>query len=128
VDILKSSAGSVHITGHSIGGLDARKAIVDHPDIAARVSCLTTVGTPHHGTTSADRALRAGGRILIAALSRIIDLDGFADLTTSACLRFNQLAQDAEARNQVRYRTVYAIEDLQRTIALLQHDLGPTPS
>jgi len=118
--IIGSGATPIHIIGHSMGGLDARKVLVDDPELTSHIACLTTIGTPHHGTTSADRALRAGGRILIAALSRLIDLEGFADLTTAACLRFNQSSRDAEAHNSVRYRTVAAVEDLQRTIALLQ--------
>jgi triacylglycerol lipase len=118
--ILAGGAPSVHIIAHSMGGLDARMVLADHPELAARVSCLTTIGTPHHGTTSADRALKLGGRLLIASLLRIIDLRGFKDLTTSACQAFNDRVRDHEVTNQVRYRTVAAVEDLQRTTPLLQ--------
>ena len=118
--IVGGGATSIHIIGHSMGGLDARKVLAENPELAAHVTCLTTIGTPHHGTTSADRALRVGGRVLISALSRLIDLEGFADLTTAACLRFNQSCRDAEVHNSVRYRAVAAVEDLQRTIAILQ--------
>jgi triacylglycerol esterase/lipase EstA (alpha/beta hydrolase family) len=58
-------ADSLHIIGHSMGGLDARLVIAENPAIAARISCVTTIGTPHHGTTSADRALRFGGSVAI---------------------------------------------------------------
>ena len=87
--ILAAGAGSVHVIAHSMGGLDARMVLADHPELATRVSCLTTIGTPHLGTTSADRALQLGGRLLISALLPIIDLRGFKDLTTSACHAFN---------------------------------------
>jgi triacylglycerol lipase len=118
--ILAAGVPSVHIIAHSMGGLDARMVIADHPELATRVSCLTTIGTPHHGTTSADRALQLGGRLLIASLLPIIDLRGFSDLTTSACQVFNDRVQDREVTNRVRYRTVAAVEDLQRTTPLLQ--------
>ena len=118
--ILAAGISSVHIIAHSMGGLDARMVIADHPQLATRVSCLTTIGTPHHGTTSADRALRLGGRLLIASLLPIIDLHGFSDLTTSACRAFNDRVRDHEVANGVRYRTVAATEDLPRTTPLLQ--------
>lgn len=119
-EVFAEGAPSVHIIAHSMGGLDARMVIVDHPDIAARVSCLTTIGTPHFGTTSADRGLQSGGGRLIEILSPLIDLEGFNDLTTSACRAFNDRARDSEATNTVRYRTVAAAEDLARTTPLLQ--------
>ena len=118
--ILATGVSSVHIIAHSMGGLDARMVIADHPELATRVSCLTTIGTPHHGTTSADRALQVGGRLLIASLLPVIDLQGFNDLTTSACRAFNDRVRDHEVANGVRYRTVAAIEDLPRTTPLLQ--------
>jgi triacylglycerol lipase len=118
--IIDGGAHSVHIIAHSMGGLDARMVLADHPELATRVSCLTTIGTPHHGTTSADRGLQLGGRLLIASLLPIIDLRGFSDLTTSACQAFNDRIRDREVANQVRYRTVAAVEDLPRTTPLLQ--------
>lgn len=118
--VIAAGASPVHIIGHSMGGLDARLVIANNPALAARVSCLTTIGTPHHGTTSADRGLRLGGGILIAALLPIIDLEGFRDLTTTACRAFNERVRDAEVANGVRYRAVAAVEDLARTTPLLQ--------
>ncbi|MBV8518558.1 MAG: hypothetical protein JO197_14260 [Acidobacteria bacterium] len=117
---LASASEKIHIIGHSMGGLDARKVIADHPEIAARISCLTTVGTPHHGTTSGDRAFGLGGGLLIAALRPIIDLQGFRDLTTGACRAFNDTIRAREVANGVRYRAVAASEDLRRTTPLLQ--------
>ena len=114
------ASDNVHVIGHSMGGLDARKVLADDLQLARRVSCLTTVGTPHHGTTSADKALRLGGGLLIAGLAPIIDLAGFRDLTTGACQDFNDRVREAEVLNAVRYRTVAATEDLRRTTPLLQ--------
>ena len=119
-DVLKrTGASQVDVLAHSMGGLDARKAIVDE-GLGEAIRVLTTIGTPHHGTSTADLGLRLGGRILIAGLLPVIDLKGFADLTTGACRTFNRRANDAEAKNQVRYRTVTATESLERTTPLLQ--------
>jgi len=118
--ILQASGSPLHIIGHSMGGLDARMVIADHPELGARVSCLTTIGTPHLGTTAADRVLNHGGDPAIAALSRFIDLQGFRDLTTTACRAFNDRVRDREAKNAVRYRTVTASETFARTTLVLQ--------
>lgn len=104
-------ADSLHIIGHSMGGLDARLVLAGNPAIAARISCVTTIGTPHHGTTSADHALRFGGSVAIRLLRDFIDLEGFRDLTTSACAAFNERVQPLEAANAVRYRVVAAEEE-----------------
>jgi len=119
ISTLGSPSDRIHIIGHSMGGLDARKVIVDHPDIAARIACLTTVGTPHLGTKAADRAMALGGRLLIAGMIPILDLEGFEDLTTTACRAFNDSVKDAEATNTVRYRAVSAEQDVRRTTPLL---------
>ena len=111
---------ALHIIGHSMGGLDARLVIAENPAIAARVRCLTTIGTPHHGTTSADHALRHGGSVAIHLLREFIDLEGFRDLTTSACAAFNERVQAIEAANSVRYRAVAAEEAHVRVIPFLQ--------
>jgi triacylglycerol lipase len=118
-DIFANGANSVHIIAHSMGGLDARLAIADHDTIAERVSCLTTIGTPHLGTTSADRALQLGGRLLMHSLSPVIDLKGFSDLTTTACRAFNERVATREVANNVRYRTVAAVQDLRNVTPLL---------
>ena len=107
-----------HIIAHSMGGLDARKMLFDHPEMARRVRCLTTIGTPHLGTSSADLGFSLGAEHLIA-LSKVIDLAGFRDLTTTACARFNETVREREVANGVRYRAVAATESVLRTTLLL---------
>lgn len=108
----------VHIIAHSMGGLDARHMIVDK-GMADRVATLTTIGTPHHGTPVADRIAQPGGALLVQALDRVVDVDGFADLTTAACAQFNRRAEDAEAKNGVAYQTYAAWENLPDVFAPL---------
>ena len=59
----------VHLIGHSMGGLDARRLLAD-PSWRKRVLTLTTVGTPHLGSALADFAKLRVGRVyrLMAAL------------------------------------------------------------
>lgn len=110
----------VHIIGHSMGGLDARHMIVDIPGMADKVSSLTTIGTPHHGTIFANRCLESGGKILIEALRGVLSFEGFKDLTLEACDAFNQRAQAAEAANGVKYQTYSSKEEMRAVFFPLQ--------
>lgn len=112
VDEILSHTGvnKVHIIAHSMGGLDARHMIVDL-GMADQVASLTTIGTPHLGTVLADHVLNSGGVFLIDVLSRVIDLNGFEDLTITACEQFNRRAEEQEASNSVFYQTYSSAED-----------------
>ena len=52
----QTGAGKLNIVAHSMGGLDMRYAL-SQLDAAPHVSSLTTVSTPHHGTSLAELAL-----------------------------------------------------------------------
>ncbi len=112
-------SGKVHIIGHSMGGLDARHMIVDIDGMAGRVASVTTIGTPHLGTSLADLGISHGGSV-IDDLRSIIDLEGFNDLTTTACAAFNARAKDKEANNTVVYRTYASSEKRNRVFRPLQ--------
>jgi triacylglycerol lipase len=110
----------VHIIAHSMGGLDARHMIVNTAAMDGKIATLTTIGTPHHGTVFADRGLSAGGDRLIDALRPLIDLEGFEDLTTAACQKFNAQALEAEAANRVVYQTYSSAQQRDGVFPLLQ--------
>jgi triacylglycerol lipase len=78
----------VHLIGHSLGGLDARRLLAD-PDVRRRILSLTTIGTPHLGSSLADFAKLRAGRVyqLLAAMG--IDPQGCLDVTRSAARRFH---------------------------------------
>lgn len=103
----------VHIIAHSMGGLDTRHMIYKHR-MQDRVASLTTISTPHHGSSFADWGVaRAGGVIdLLKPLG--IDLAGFADLTTEKCKAFNQEAEAFERSNGVKYRTFAGVQPRER--------------
>ena len=104
----------VHIIAHSMGGLDARHMIVKL-NMAAKVSSLTTIGTPHLGTSFADWGLAHQGDEFIRIIGFVIDLGGFRDLARGACSAFNQQAQEQEATNSVVYRA-YAASQKQKLV------------
>jgi triacylglycerol lipase len=109
--LVETGQEKVHIIAHSMGGLDARRMIVDL-GMADRVASLTTIGTPHLGTVLADHVIGNGGSLLIDILRKAIhiDLDGFADLTVSACNQFNSRALESEAKNGVIYQVYSSFE------------------
>jgi triacylglycerol lipase len=118
--IAETGTEKVHIIAHSMGGLDARHMIVDIEGMGERIASLTTIGTPHLGTSFADFGIHWGGRLAMDALRSIINIDGFADLTTSACRDFNLRAQGKEALNNVRYQVYAGAETRDRVFLPLQ--------
>ncbi len=79
----------VHLIGHSMGGLDSRQLLAD-PAWQGRVLSLTTIGTPHLGSSLADFAKIRVGRIynMLAAVG--IDPQGCLDVTCAAARRFHE--------------------------------------
>lgn len=119
-EILKATgAEKVHVIGHSMGGLDAR-AMIARLGMADKVASLTTIGTPHHGTSFADYKLNRGGDKLIESVAKAIDFRGFGDLTRDACKKFNEEVRDDEAANGVYYQTYTASEGRDATFIFLQ--------
>jgi triacylglycerol lipase len=79
----------VHLIAHSMGGLDSRY-LISRLKMQKRVLTLTTLGTPHRGSTFADWSIRALERLVRPILRTLrIPTRGFYDLTTASCARFN---------------------------------------
>ncbi len=79
----------VHLIGHSMGGLDARQLLAD-PMWPSRILSLTTIATPHLGSSLADFAKLRFGRVwrLVTALG--IDPQGCLDVTRQSARRFHR--------------------------------------
>lgn len=115
----KTGHQKVHIIAHSMGGLDARYMIV-HENMAGRVATLTTVGTPHRGTTIADFAVEFGLERIISTLRALISFEGISSCTTRATRDFNREARDAEVHNDVIYQTYASKQTLEKTFLPFQ--------
>ena len=100
----------VHIIAHSMGGLDTRHMIVDL-GMASSVCSLTTVGTPHLGSSFADWGREHRGEEALRRLEDVIDLNGFLNLTSADCVDFNARAEAFEADNEVFYQTYACWEE-----------------
>ncbi len=120
-EFILESTGSdrVHIIAHSMGGLDARHMIVDF-DMADHVATLTTIGTPHRGTSFADFGLAKVNWLIGFTGLFGLNLEGFRDLSTEAAAAFNERALKAEERNPVRYSTYAAHQSYGRIFTPLK--------
>ncbi len=88
----------VNLVAHSMGGLDARAAIVRH-GLASRVASLSMLSTPNRGSRVADVAVgRIPGNMQQAADQLLnvvgLDWDGVLDLTGPRCDAFNLITPD----------------------------------
>lgn len=100
---LESPHEPVHILAHSMGGLDSRY-LISRLNRADRVLTLTTLGTPHRGTTFADWGIRRFKRVLRPLFDFAnLPIRAFGDLTVAHCADFNRQTPDA---SQVRYFSV----------------------
>ena len=73
---------AIDVVAHSLGGVVLRSALAEHPDVAARVGRIVTLGSPHHGTATAYKtALAPETRHLEPGSA---DLDELPDFAASA--------------------------------------------
>jgi triacylglycerol lipase len=102
----KARGRSVNIVAHSMGGLDARYLISNLKPWDVEIKSLTTVGTPHRGSSFADFVFREIGEGNVGSVYRLlgklgIESGAFAQLTTGYMReRFNPENLDDE---KVRY-------------------------
>ena len=98
----------VHLLAHSMGGLDSR-FMVSRLGMADRVLTLTTLGTPHRGTTFADWGVSRLSHLVKPVLNLLgLPTQAFRDLTTAMCRRFNEEVPDVP---QVQYFSVAGRHD-----------------
>ena len=102
---LTDAEQEVHVLAHSMGGLDARYALSNIPQVAQRVRTLVTIGTPHRGSPVAD-AIASGTDPLLAFVPAFLvqalqsNAGGLHDLTTPVTTQFDETTPDVEG---VRY-------------------------
>ena len=96
-------SGPVHLIGHSLGGMDARY-MTTCLGMEKRILSLTTIATPHRGSSFADWAIRRFAKLILPFLRKIgLPHEAFYDLMTENCCRFNE---DVPNVPNVRYYSV----------------------
>ncbi|HIC85147.1 MAG TPA: hypothetical protein EYP06_02485 [Desulfobacterales bacterium] len=102
----------VHIIAHSMGGLDARWMMFRH-DMAHRISSLTTIGTPHYGSSHANGAITRWSRPLAFLNSLGIDLTGVYAIATDKAKELNSILEPYEREAKVVFRTIAGVQTRQ---------------
>jgi triacylglycerol lipase len=98
----------VHLIAHSMGGLDSRY-MISRLGMSDRVLTLTTLGTPHRGTSFADWGVSRLRRIVQPVMNMFnLPTQAFHDLMTDTCRRFNEETPNAV---NVRYFSVAGRHD-----------------
>ncbi|UCG06968.1 MAG: alpha/beta fold hydrolase [Desulfobacterales bacterium] len=104
----QTGAEKVNIIAHSMGGLDARHMLFNDRNkgkIHQRLASLTTIGTPHLGTSFADKGIGEHGE-LIEILKRLsLNIEGVRDLTRDACSSFNDNPEVKVFENELEKHT-----------------------
>ncbi|MDY6971545.1 MAG: hypothetical protein SV775_04355 [Thermodesulfobacteriota bacterium] len=109
----------VHIIAHSMGGLDARWMIYKHR-FEDRVSSLTTIGTPHLGTSVAEWGLERLGWMIPVAGRLGLNLRGLKDLTRASCDRLGRIMSGFEKDNGIIYQTIAGVQPIELVFAPLR--------
>lgn len=123
----KVKSESVNIIAHSMGGLDSRYLISRIQPTSYRIASLTTIATPHRGSSVADMLLRDIGSENVSALYKLlarlkIDSGAFSQLTRAYVTdRFNPVTPNDPA---VRYFSYGAsVEPHLFSVFRITHDL-----
>jgi triacylglycerol lipase len=91
-----------------MGGLDSRY-MISQLGMAGHVLSLTTLGTPHRGTSFADWGIMRLERLARPVIDFLgLPTQAFYDLTTAKCAMFNEQVKDAPS---VRYFSVAGQHD-----------------
>lgn len=118
-----TGASCVHVVAHSMGGLDARHMLFKGRDegFHEKVASLTTIGTPHLGTSFADWGVSHAHELFqLLDWAGVDSLDGFQDLTREACRDFDARAEPFERSCGVEFRTLAGVQELPYVFGPLQ--------
>ncbi|KAF9566139.1 alpha/beta-hydrolase [Agrocybe pediades] len=106
---------SVHLIGHSMGGLDCRYLTTHLTHRKFTVLSITTIATPHRGSSFADHFLSTVGRARMPSVLSLLDLlpngggDGkaFECLTVESMKKFNEETPDVPGVRYFSWGAVY---------------------
>jgi len=106
---------SVHLIGHSMGGLDCRYLTTHLTERKFNVLSITTIATPHRGSSFADHFLSTVGPTRMPSILSLLDLlpngggDGkaFECLTLDSMRKFNEETPDVPGVKYFSWGAVY---------------------
>ncbi|KAL0580812.1 lipase 2 [Marasmius crinis-equi] len=106
---------SVHLIGHSMGGLDCRYLTTHCKKRKFKVLSITTIATPHRGSAFADHFLSTLGKDRMSSFMQLLDMlpngggDGkaFECLTMESMRKFNEEVPDVPGVKYFSWGAIY---------------------
>lgn len=122
-----SGAEKLNLIGHSMGGLDARMMLWEdrhQGQIRSKIASLTTIGTPHEGSSYADWSFRYLKPVPAGALRLGIDLRGMHDLLCARRQPFNRAPRvmdyERTLSRKIKFQAFAGTQDFDDIHAVLQ--------
>jgi triacylglycerol lipase len=106
----KENAPKVNVIAHSMGGLDSRHMLFagrNSNRIHERIASLTTISTPHEGSSFADWGTDNLSQVIPAARKLGLDLEALNDLRTDRCKAFTNDPEVVEFEQKCEKTTVF---------------------
>lgn len=123
----ETKAEKVNIIAHSMGGLDSRHMMFNDRNagkIHERIASLTTISTPHAGSSFADWGLDNFSRIPAMFKKIGLNIDAFQDLKTDSCNAFNERPEvvdfELTCQPQIKFQTWAGRQDFWGVFNLLK--------
>jgi triacylglycerol lipase len=108
----KEKAEKVNLIAHSMGGLDSRHMLFNgrtSNKIHERIASLTTISTPHQGSSFADWGTDHLPQVIPVAKQLGLDLKALSDLRTDQCAAFNNdpevMEFERKCEQAIRFQT-----------------------
>jgi len=122
-----TGAEKVNIIAHSMGGLDTRHMLFNDRNLGRvhqKIASVTTIGTPHLGTSFADEGIREHGKLIDILGKLSLNIEGVRDLSRDACSNFNNnpevKAFEDELEKQTELRAYTGSADVENVLAVLR--------
>lgn len=115
----------LYLIGHSMGGLNSRYYVSNHPD-DKRIKRLITVASPHRGSPLADWVMSS--RSPPAMIFRHQYVNGVRDLTATACQAFNDNVLDRDDIEYLSYAAQRPRQELPIWLRPLARHVGDEPN
>lgn len=111
-----------------MGGLDARHMLFNDRHkgrIHEKTASLTTIGTPHLGTSFADKGISEHGELIEILKKLSLNIEGFQDLTRKACAIFNNNPEvadfETEIENKIQLRAYAGSATIDNVLTMLKN-------
>jgi triacylglycerol lipase len=123
----RSGTEKVNIIAHSMGGLDARHMLFNDRNegkVHEKIASVTTIGTPHLGTSFADRGVREHSAVIDVLKRLSLNIEGIRNLTRDACSAFSNNSEvrafEEDLEEHVELRAYAGASSIENVLGILR--------